>query len=69
VFAYEDEPLRVVVFRMAETGVTELPVVAREDEAVLGVVALNDLLTARSRILDAERRRERVFGHWLRRAS
>jgi len=69
VFAYEDEPLRVVVFRMAETGVTELPVVARDDERVLGVVALNDLLTARSRILEAERRRERIFGSWLRRAG
>jgi CIC family chloride channel protein len=69
VFAYEDEPLRVVVFRMAETGVTELPVVARDDERVMGMVALNDLLTARSRILEAERRRERIFGSWLRRAG
>jgi chloride channel protein, CIC family len=69
VSAYEDEPLRVVVFRMAETGVTELPVVARGDERVVGVVALNDLLTARTRILDAERRRERVLGSWLRRAG
>jgi H+/Cl- antiporter ClcA len=69
VFAYEDEPLRVVVFRMAETGVTELPVVARDDERVMGVVALSDLLTARTRILEAERRRERVIGTWLRRAG
>ena len=69
VVAYEDEPLRVVVFRMAETGVTELPVVARSDERVLGVIALADLLTARTRILDAERRRERLLGTWLRRAG
>jgi len=69
VVAYEDEPLRVVVFRMAETGVTELPVVARSDEHVLGVIALADLLTARTRILDAERRRERLLGRWLRRAG
>jgi H+/Cl- antiporter ClcA len=69
IFAYEDEPLRVVVFRMAETGVTELPVVARDDDRVMGMVALRDLLTARTRILEAERRRERVFGTWLRRAG
>ena len=69
VVAYDDEPLRVVVFRMAETGVTELPVVSRSDEHVLGVIALADLLTARTRILDAERRRERLLGAWLRRAG
>ena len=69
VVAYDDEPLRVVVFRMAETGVTELPVVARRDERVLGVIALADLLTARTRILDAERRRERLLGRWVRRAG
>jgi chloride channel protein, CIC family len=69
VIAYEDEPLRMVVFRMAETGLTELPVVARDDHAIVGTIALADLLTARTRILDAERRRERVFGAWLRRAS
>jgi CIC family chloride channel protein len=69
IVAYEDEPLRVVVFRMAETGVTELRVIARDDERVIGVVALNDLLTARTRILEAERRRERVLGTWLRRAG
>src|SRR3954453_4724568 len=69
VIAYEDEPLRVVVFRMAETGVTWLPVVAREDNAIVGTIELADLLMARTRILDAERRRERVFGAWLPRAS
>jgi hypothetical protein len=44
-------------------------VVARDDERVMGVVALSDLLTARTRILEAERRRERVIGTWLRRAG
>jgi chloride channel protein, CIC family len=62
VVAYPDEPLRVIVYRMAETGRTEVAVVSREDCAVVGVIALNDLLTARTRILDAERRRERVLG-------
>jgi chloride channel protein, CIC family len=62
VVAYADEPLRIVVFRMAETGLTRLPVVSREDGTLVGMLALTDLLTARSRVLEAEQRRERVFG-------
>jgi H+/Cl- antiporter ClcA len=62
VFAYSDEPLRVVVYRMAETGATEMPVVDRDNAArVLGVVSLSDLLRARSRNLEEERARERVL--------
>jgi H+/Cl- antiporter ClcA len=60
--AYPDEPLRVVVYRMAETGLTRFPVVARgSDREMVGIVALTDLLTARVRTLEAERRRERVL--------
>ena len=60
--AYPDEPLRVVVYRMAETGLTRLPVVERSDERKLvGIVSLDDLLKARVRSLDEERRRERVL--------
>ena len=66
VVAYGDEPLRVLVFRMAETGVTRLPVVTRRDGTLIGMIALSDLLTARARILDAEQRRERVLGSRLR---
>ncbi|HEY2907533.1 MAG TPA: chloride channel protein [Vicinamibacterales bacterium] len=62
VVAYADEPLRVIVFRMAETGLTRLPVVSRQDRTLVGMLALTDLLTARSRVLEAEQRRERVFG-------
>jgi chloride channel protein, CIC family len=62
VVAYADEPLRIVVFRMAETGLTRLPVVSRQDGTLVGMLALTDLLTARSRVLEAEQRRERVFG-------
>jgi chloride channel protein, CIC family len=58
--AYPDEPLRLVVYRMAETGYTRLPVVDAEGNLV-GIVSLNDLLKARSRNLDEERRRERVL--------
>jgi CBS domain-containing protein len=61
VVANTDEPLRTVVYRMAESAVTRLPVV-EPDGTFVGVIALSDLLTARTRILDAERRRERVLG-------
>src|SRR5437763_12790123 len=48
VVAYPDEPLRVVVYRMAEAGVTRVPVVARDDpRRLVGLIALVDLLTAR----------------------
>ena len=61
-FVYVDEPLRMVVQRMAETGVTRFPVVTRgAAKKLLGVIALNDLLQARVRNLEAERRRERVL--------
>jgi len=62
VVAYPDEPLRVVVYRMAETGFTRLPVVARQDpRRLMGIISLSDLLKARSHHLEEERRRERVL--------
>jgi CBS domain-containing protein len=51
---------------MAERGVTRVPVVTREGRLFTGMLALHDLLTARSRILDAVQRRERVFGNRVR---
>ena len=66
VIAYGDEPLRVLAFRMAETGVTRLPVVSRRDGTLVGMIGLSDLLTARLKILEAEHRRERVLGGGLR---
>ena len=55
-------PLRIVVYRMAETGLTRMPVVERGDPSkVVGMVALSDLLQARTRDLEEERRRERVL--------
>src|SRR5213594_1100379 len=59
--AYPDEPLRAVVYRMAETGLTRFPVVEREGGKLVGMIALFDLLEARVRSLEAERRRERVL--------
>lgn len=61
--AHPDEPLRLVVHRMADTGLTQFPVVERGDgRRLVGMISLEDLLGARTRNLDAERRRERVMG-------
>jgi len=62
IVAYPDESLRPVVYRMAETGLTRFPVVERQSGRLVGMVALTDLLKARALNLDAEQRRERVFG-------
>jgi chloride channel protein, CIC family len=60
--AFSDEPLRTVVNRMAESGYTRLPVLDPADNGgIVGMVALRDLLRARSKNLDEERARERVL--------
>jgi len=61
VVAYADEPLRLIAYRMAEKGLTRLPVIG-SDGSTIGAIELADLLTARSRVLDAEQRRERILG-------
>jgi CBS domain-containing protein len=62
VFAVADEPLRTVVYRMAETGYTRMPVVdSSEERRIVGMISLEDLLHARVRNLDEERSRERVL--------
>jgi H+/Cl- antiporter ClcA/CBS domain-containing protein len=62
VVAYPDEPLRVVVYRMAELGLTRFPVVDRGDpNKLVGIIGLRDLLAARTRNLEEERNRERVL--------
>jgi chloride channel protein, CIC family len=62
VVAYPDEPLRAVVHRMASTGLTRFPVVERGPERkLIGMIGLSDLLAGRTRTLEAEHRRERVF--------
>jgi CIC family chloride channel protein len=66
VMTFGDEPLRVVVAKMASKGVTRLPVVERETRKFVGMIALADLLTARVRLLEAEERRERVLGRRFR---
>jgi H+/Cl- antiporter ClcA/CBS domain-containing protein len=59
VVAEPGEPLRAVVHRMAETGLTRMPVV--EGGKLAGMVSLSDLLRARTRSLEEERRRETVL--------
>jgi H+/Cl- antiporter ClcA/CBS domain-containing protein len=61
VTAFPDEPLRVVVMRMAETGLTRLPVVDDASGRLAGMVSLHDLLGARVRNLQEERDRARVL--------
>lgn len=62
VVSYLDEPLRVAVYRMAETNLTRFPVVARDNpRKVVGMVSLNDLLKARALNLQEESQRERVL--------
>ncbi|QOY89652.1 chloride channel protein [Paludibaculum fermentans] len=62
VVAYTDEPLRVAVYRMAESGFTRMPVVdPANGDRLAGMISLEDLLRARSRNLTEERHRERVL--------
>jgi CIC family chloride channel protein len=56
------EPLRLVVNRMAATGLTRFPVVKSSSEPVLmGMIGLHDLLKAREFTIEEEHRRERVL--------
>ena len=62
VTAFPDEPLRIVMNRMAATGLTALPVVDRNNpRRLLGNITLRDMLKARVRHLEEEQRRERVL--------
>jgi chloride channel protein, CIC family len=61
--AYGDEPLRVVVNRMADTSVTRMPVLERDSGKLLGLVTLDHVLKARARHQEDEVRREQVL--WL----
>jgi CIC family chloride channel protein len=59
--AYTDEILRTLVYRMAQSEVTRMPVVERETGKLMGLVTLENLLKARSRHWEEERRREQVL--------
>lgn len=60
--AHPDEPLRMVVNRMAASSVTRFPVVERGPESrLVGMIGLQDLLRARELSLEQELTRERVL--------
>lgn len=62
VVAHPQEPLRMVVNRMAETGLTRFPVVKQDGTSELvGLVSLQDLLKAREISVATEHHRERVL--------
>jgi len=58
---YSDEILRVIVHRMAESGLTRMPVLDRESGKLQGMVTLEAVLKARARHLEDERRREQTL--------
>jgi H+/Cl- antiporter ClcA len=63
--AYPTETLRTVAYRMAESGFTELPVVAApDDRRLVGVITLPQLLEGRLRDLREARHAERVLTLW-----
>jgi H+/Cl- antiporter ClcA/CBS domain-containing protein len=59
--AYPYEVLRIVVNRMAENGITRMPVIDGETQKLLGLITLEDLLKARTRHVEEERHREQVI--------
>ena len=62
VVAYPGDTLQVIADRMAETGLTRLPVVARSNpKDLVGMVSVTDLLKARRLALAGETKRQRVL--------
>jgi CBS domain-containing protein len=61
VVAFEKEPLRVVASRMAQSGLTVLPVVEAGTRKFTGMISLRDLLRARAHNHREEHHRERVL--------
>jgi H+/Cl- antiporter ClcA/predicted transcriptional regulator len=62
IVAHPEEPLRLIVNRMAATGLTRFPVVKHNaGNELLGLVGLQDLLKARELSVADEHHRERVL--------
>src|SRR6476646_2213697 len=62
VVAFPEEPLRLVVNRMAATGLTRFPVVTKNGgPKLVGLIGLQDLLKARELSVADEHHRERVL--------
>jgi CBS domain-containing protein len=58
----DDEPVRAAVHRMAETGLTRMPVLdGSQPPRLVGVITLKDVLKARARHVEEEQRREQML--------
>jgi CBS domain-containing protein len=62
--AYPEESLRVIADIMADNHVGVLPVVDVENKKLCGLITQFELLTGRHRILQEERKRERILKMW-----
>ncbi len=70
VVAHPDEILRAVADRMVDREVGVVPVVERDaPDRLVGLLSEFDLLRARRRLLEEERRAERILDLWPRRTS
>ncbi len=58
VCGYEDELAGHIADRMAETGVSRMPILRRVDDALVGMVGRSDLLKVRASTVRHERERE-----------
>ncbi|HEY6432894.1 MAG TPA: chloride channel protein [Acetobacteraceae bacterium] len=61
VVGFPDEPVSSIVTRMVQADAGRVPVVRPDDGTLIGLVARQDLLRVRARLLGEERARERVF--------
>jgi chloride channel protein, CIC family len=69
VVAYDGETLRTVAERMAASGVTRMPVVGQESGKLVGIIGVQEVLTARARSSQREEKRERIVTFRKRPAS
>ena len=67
--AYPDEYLEDVIGRMNRANIAHLPVVAREDAALVGYLGWRDLLRVRNMLQEAERNRGSLYGRGQRSKS
>lgn len=63
VYAFADNTARSAAELMATEGLSTLPVVDRENRTVIGTISVNDLLRGRSRAVERENERLRLFGY------
>jgi CIC family chloride channel protein len=61
VVAYPDEPVGQAADRMVQAEAGRIPVIARENRRLIGLLARKDLLQVRQRVAQEEQHRERVW--------